>query len=135
MSAGKTVARGRFKASGGFTLAETALAATLLGLVLGASILSFSMAMQIVNTASNQAVALHTARDVLESLRTNSFTSTALTAGSHTYTNTYFIVPYTVTSIDSCNKTVAVSVAYTNRIHRGYSTNVLTTVFSSTLHP
>jgi len=135
MSAGKTVSRGRFKANNGFTLAETALAATIMGLVLGASILGFSMSMQIVGTASNQVVALHTARDVMESLRTNSFTGVALTVGPHTFTNSYFTVPYTVASVDACNKTVAVSVAYLNRIHHGSSTNVLTTVLCSTLHP
>jgi hypothetical protein len=71
----------------------------------------------------------------MESLRTNSFSSTALSAGSHTFSNAYFTAPYSVTSIDACNKTVAVSVTYLNKIHYGSSTNVLTTVLSSTLHP
>jgi hypothetical protein len=70
----------------------------------------------------------------MESLRTNSFGSAALSAGSHTFSNAYFTVPYTVTSIDACNKTVAVSMPYLNKVHRGSSTNVLTTVLSSTLH-
>ena len=127
--------RGQLKAKDGFTILEAVIAAMALGIYLGAFILSFSMGMRMVNTASNQMTALHTARDVLESLRTNSFTGATLTAGSHTFSNTYFTVPYTVTSLDACNKTVAVSVPYLNRIHRGSSTNTLTTVLSSTLLP
>ena len=126
--------REQLKAQDGFTILEAVIAAMALAIYLGAFILSFSMGMRMVNTASNQMTALHTARDVLESLRTNSFTSTDLTAGSHTFSNAYFTAPYTVTSIDACNKTVAVSVPYLNRIHRGTSTNILTTVLSSTLH-
>ena len=127
--------RERLKANDGFTLVEAVVSALIFGIGLGACILSFSMGMRTVNTAGNQMVALHTARDVMESLRTNGFNSTALSAGSHTFSNAYFTVPYTVTSIDACNKTVAVSMTYMNKIHYGYSTNVLTTVFSSTLHP
>ena len=122
----------RLKAKDGFTILEAVIAAMALAIYLGAFILSFSMGM--VNTASNQMTALHTARDVMESLRTNSFTSTDLTAGSRTFSNGYFTVPYTVTSIDACNKTVAVSVPYLNRIHHGSYTNTLTTILSSTLH-
>lgn len=129
------MSRQQFKANGGFTLVEAVMSALIFGIGLGACIMSFSMGMRMVNTAGNQMVALHTARDVLESLRTNSFSSTALNAGSQTFSNAYFMVPYTVTSIDACNKTVAVSVKYLNKIHYGYSTNVLTTVISSTLHP
>lgn len=124
----------RFRAKDGFTLVESVLSAMVLGIALGACILSFSMAMRTVNTAGNQMIAIHTARDALESLRTNSFTSSALSAGSHTFSNAYFTAPYTVTSIDACNKTVAVSVPYLNKIHRGSSTNVLTTILSATLH-
>jgi type II secretory pathway pseudopilin PulG len=127
--------RERFKANDGFTLVESVLSAMILGIALGACILSFSMAMRAVNTAGNQMAALHVARDAMESLRTNSFTSSALSAGSHTFSNAYFTAPYTVTSVDACNKTVAVSVPYLNRIHRGSSTNTLTTIVSATLHP
>jgi type II secretory pathway pseudopilin PulG len=124
----------RYKTKDGFTLVESVLSALVLGIALGACILSFSMGMRMVNTSGNQVIAIHTARDALESLRTNSFNSTALTAGSHTFSNAYFTAPYTVTSIDACNKTVAVSMPYLNKVHRGSSTNVLTTVLSSTLH-
>ena len=127
--------RERFKAKGGFTVLEAVLAAMALAIYLGSFILSFSMAMRMVNTAGNQVIAIHTARDALESLRTNSFTSAALSAGSHTFSNAYFTAPYTVTSIDACNKTVAVSMPYLNKVRHNASTNVLTTVLSSTLHP
>jgi len=87
--------RGQLKAKDGFTILEAFLAAMALAIYLGAFILSFSMAMQMVSTASNQMTAVHTARDALESLRTNSFTSIVLAAGSHTFTNanSYFTAP------------------------------------------
>ncbi len=129
--------REQLKAKDGFTLVETVLSAMVLGIALGACILSFSMSMRMVNTGGNQMAAVHTARDALESLRTNHFNSTVLSAGSHIFTNanSYFTAPYTVTSIDFCNKTVAVSMPYLNKIHGGSSTNVLTTILCSTLHP
>ena len=43
-----------FNAEGGFTLVESVMAVIILGLALGATILSFSMAMRAVNTAGNQ---------------------------------------------------------------------------------
>jgi type II secretory pathway pseudopilin PulG len=135
LSTGETMTREPFKAKDGFTLVETVLSAMVLGIALGACILSFSMAMRAVNTAGNQMAALHTARDAMESLRTNSFSSSALAVGSSTFSNAYFTALYTVSSVDACNKTVAVSVSYLNRIHRGSSTNTLTTVLCSTLHP
>ena len=76
-------------AEGGFTLVESVLAVVILGIALGACILSFSMAMRAVNTASNQQVALHSARLEMETLRTFSLTNSTspLTSGSHTFTN------------------------------------------------
>jgi prepilin-type N-terminal cleavage/methylation domain-containing protein len=43
-----------FNAEGGFTLVETVMAVVILGIALGACILSFSMAMRTVNIADNQ---------------------------------------------------------------------------------
>jgi len=123
-------------AEDGFTLAETVLSAMIFGFAIGACILSFSMAMRAVNTAGNQMIALHSARDVLETLHTNKFSSTALSVGTHSFTNPCFPsgVPYTVATVDASNRTVAVSVSYINHIHGGYSTNTLVTSLSSTLH-
>ena len=63
--------RGQLKAKDGFTILEAVIASMALAIYLGAFILTFSMGMRMVNTASNQIAALHTARDALESLRTN----------------------------------------------------------------
>jgi len=124
------------KLRGGFTLVESVMAVMILGIALGACVLSFSMAMRSVNTAANQMAALHAARDELETLRTNSFSSSSnLTAGvTRQFTNT-FAGTYTVSNVDSATKNVTVSVWYLNRIHHGYSTNTLTTSLVSTLHP
>jgi type II secretory pathway pseudopilin PulG len=136
-SLGKKMTRKVLKAKDGFTLAETVLSAMILGIALGACILSFSMAMRAVKTAGNQMTALHSARDALETLRTNSFTSSALNVGTNSLTNACFPsgVNYIVTKVDASNRTVSVNVRYVNYIHRGYSTNTLVTLLSSTLHP
>jgi len=128
------------KAKGGFTLVESVLAAMILGIAVGACILSFSMSMRAVNTASNQMAALHIARNELETLRTNSFSSAALSAGSYVFTNTGAAGTYVVTNIDSNTKNVTVNVPYVNHIrggcspNTGYSTNTLVTSLVSTLH-
>ena len=120
------------KAKDGFTLVETVLAVMILSIALGACILSFSMAMKTVSTASNQMVALHCARDQMEVLRTNSFSGLS---SSGAFTNGNLYGSYTVSSVNTSTKDVTVNVWYFNRIHRGYSTNTLTTSMVSTLHP
>jgi Tfp pilus assembly protein PilV len=134
---GERMMRKLNKAEAGFTLTETVLAAMIFGFAVGACIVSFSMAMRAVNAAGNQMSALHSARDVLESLRTNRFSSAALNVGTNSFTNAYFASgqKYVVTSDDASNRTVSVSVQYVNHIHGGYSTNTLVTLLSSTLHP
>lgn len=124
------------KVKGGFTLVESVMAVVILGIALGACVLSFSMAMRSVNTAGNQMAALHAARDQLETLRTNRFSSSSnLTAGvTYRFTNT-FAGTYVVSDVNSATKNITVNVWYLNRIHRGYSTNTLTTSLVSTLHP
>jgi len=121
--------------NGGFTLVESVMAVMILGIALGACVLSFSMAMRSVSTAGNQMAALHAARDEVEILRTNSFSSANLTNGTSRLFTNALVGSYSVTSVDSCTKNITVSVWYLNRIHRGYSTNTLTTSLSSTLHP
>jgi len=120
------------KTNGGFTLVETVLGVMILSIALGACILSFSMAMRSVSTASNQMAALHCARDQMEVLRTNSFDSLS---ASGVFTNGNLYGSYTVSSVDSSTKNITVSVWFLNRIHHGYSTNTLTTSVVSTLHP
>ena len=128
-----------FNSNGGFTLVESVLAVMILGIALGACVLSFSMAMKSVGTASNQMAALHYARDQLEVLRTNSFTATALNAGTGTiptnstiYGNLYG--SYTVSNVNPATKDITMRVSYPNRIRGGVSTNTLTTSVVSTLH-
>jgi prepilin-type N-terminal cleavage/methylation domain-containing protein len=128
--------RSFFAVRRGFTLVESVMAVVILGIALGACVLSFSMAMRAVNTAGNQMAALHAARDELEILRTNKFSSSSnLVAGvSYLFTNS-FAGTYTVSNVNSATKDVTVNVWYLNRIHGGYSTNTLKTSLVSTLHP
>ncbi|MGA2220446.1 MAG: type II secretion system protein [Verrucomicrobiia bacterium] len=119
----------------GFTLVESVLAVMILGIALGACILSFSMAMRAVNTAGNQMAAVHSCRNALEALRTNSFSSTALQLGAGTFSNATISCTYTVTTVDANTKNISVSMPYRNYIHGGFSTNTLTTSLVSTLHP
>jgi type II secretory pathway pseudopilin PulG len=132
----ETMTRKILMATGGFTLVESVMSVVILGFALGACVLSFSMAMRAVYTASNQQAALHSVRTELETLRTLSLTnSSSLTAGTHTFTNGYTVGTYSVSNIDSCTKNISVSVVFTNKIHGGTSTNTLTASLTSTLHP
>lgn len=120
---------------GGFTLVESVMAVVILGMALGACILSFSMAMRAVNTAGNQMSALHACRGELEGLRTYSVTNaSALTSGSHSFTNN-LTGTYVVSNVNTWTKIITVSVPYTNHIHGKFSTNILATTLVSTLHP
>jgi prepilin-type N-terminal cleavage/methylation domain-containing protein len=119
----------------GFTLVETMVAVMILGIALGACVMSFSMAMRATATAGNQMAALHVARDQLETLRTYSFGSSVLNAGTYAFTNGTFTGSYVISNVNSATKNVTVNVAYINRIRRGYSTNTLVTSLTSTLHP
>ena len=123
-------------AEGGFTLVESVMAVVILGMALGACILSFSMAMRTVNTAANQMAAVQACRTELESLRTNSLTNATspLTIGSHAFTNN-LTGTFVVSNINIWTKIITVSVPYTNHLHGKFSTNTLATTLVSTLHP
>ena len=54
----------------GFTLVEAVFSVMVLGIALGACVLSFSMAMKVSDASRNQMFALHAARNELEYLRT-----------------------------------------------------------------
>jgi prepilin-type N-terminal cleavage/methylation domain-containing protein len=140
MSTGEMMTRKRFKGDAGFTLVESMLAIGILAFSLSACVLSFTMSMQAVKTASNQMAAVHSARLELETLRTLSLTnSTSLNPGSYVFTNGSVTGTYTVTNLNSCTKNVSVSVTYMNYINHNaannISTNTLTTTLTSTLHP
>jgi prepilin-type N-terminal cleavage/methylation domain-containing protein len=123
-------------AQDGFTLVESVMAVIILGMALGACILSFSMAMQVVNTAGNQQGAMHVARGQMETLRTYSLTNAStLNAGTYAFTNGSFSGHYTISNVDTWTKNITVNVPYLNHIHGGSSTNTLTTLLTSTLHP
>jgi prepilin-type N-terminal cleavage/methylation domain-containing protein len=120
----------------GFTLVESVMAVVILGLALGACILSFAMGMRVVYTAGNQQIAMHGARAELETLRMYSLTNAStLTAGTHVFTNGSIVGNYVVSNIDTWTRNVAVNVPYVNDIHHGNTTNTLTTTLTSTLHP
>jgi type II secretory pathway pseudopilin PulG len=113
---------------------ESVLSAMILGIALGACVMSFSMAMRGVNAAGNQMVALHIARNELETLRVSNFSNAVFDSGSHVFTNTGMAGTYVVTNINSATKNITVNVPYVNHIHGGYSTNTLVTSIVSTLH-
>ena len=128
----------------GTTLVEAVLAVMVLGIALGACVLSFSLAMKAADTSRNQMFALHAARYELECLRINSYNSATLNVGTHQintnnwssgyYTNYwgYYIV---TNNAYAGVKDVTVGICYRNRLRGGVSTNILTTSLSNTLHP
>jgi type II secretory pathway pseudopilin PulG len=116
------------------------LAIVILGVSLGACVISFTMSMQAVKTAANQMAALHSARYELETLRTLSLTnSSSLNSGTHSFTNGSVVGTYTVSNLNSCTRNVTVNVTYMNYINHALSnniaTNTLATTLVSTLHP
>jgi prepilin-type N-terminal cleavage/methylation domain-containing protein len=136
--------RKRLNEASGFTLVESVMAVAILGFALSACVLSFSMSEQAVFTAANQMAALHSARYELETLRTLSLTnSSSLNAGYHVFTNGTVAGTYTVSNLNSCTRSLVVTVNYLNYINhtnamstaKGASTNTLTTILTSTLHP
>lgn len=107
----------------------------IMGFSLGACILSFSLAMRVVSTGSNQMIAMHAARYELECLRTNAFTNSIVFATTNTtFANAYGSGWYVVTNINSATKNITVSVSYLNRLRGGNLTNSLATSITSTLH-
>ena len=126
--------RRRINDQSGFTLPETVVAVMILGIALGACVMSFSMAMRVTGTAGNQMTALHIARDQLETLRTYTFSSSVLNAGTYAFTNGTFTGSYVISNVNSATKDITVRVLYLNRIRGGYSTNSLVTSMTSTLH-
>lgn len=136
--------RKMLKTKGGFTLVESLVAVMILGIALGACVLSFSLAMRVSDTSRNQMFALHAARNKLENLRTLSYTNSQLNVGTYLintnnsslgfYTNYWGY--YTVaTNAYVGIKDITVGICYRNRVRGGVTTNILTTSLSSTLHP
>ena len=125
----------RVNRQGAFTIIEVAVATMIFGVAVGACVLSFSMGMRIVNTASNQMDSLQDVRSQMEMLRTNHFTSAALNAGSYSLSNANYTGNYVVTNVDAWTKNITVNVVYVNRIRGGNSTNTLVTSLTPPLHP
>ena len=111
------------------------MAVMILGIALGACVMSFSLAMRSVNTAANQMTALHYARIQIEALRTNHFSATALNPGTYAISNANFTGTCVISNVDTWTKNISMSVPYRKRVRSGYSTNILVTSFGLTLHP
>jgi len=111
------------------------VATMIFGVAVGACILSFSMGMRIVNTASNQMDSLQDVRSQMEMLRTNDFTNTVLNAGTYALSNANYTGNYVVTNVDAWTKNITVNIVYVNRIRGGNSTNTLVTSLTKDLHP
>ena len=124
----------RKKEQAAFTIIETMVAATVLGITVGACLYSFSMAMKIVDTTDKQMDALHDARNEIEMLRTNRFTNSVFTAGTYVFSNANYTGNYVVSDVDAWTKNITVNSVYSNRIRGGVSTNTLVTSITTTLH-
>jgi type II secretory pathway pseudopilin PulG len=124
----------RIKGNKGFTLVEAVISVMIMGMSLGACILTFSLAARIVATGENQLGALHASRAELERLRMYKFTNSVLSAGSYNFTNLFGSGTYSVTNMNSNAKTIIVNVPYLNPLRTGYLTNTLTTEIVTTLH-
>ncbi|HVM60737.1 MAG TPA: hypothetical protein VMV72_07705 [Verrucomicrobiae bacterium] len=129
-----------FQEEAGFTLAEAMFALGVLAISLGACVISFDLSMQAVKTGANQMAAVHSARLEMETLRTLSLTnSSSLNAGKYAFTNGSVVGMYTVSNVNACTKSISVNVTYLNFINQApkscITTNTLTAMLTSTLHP
>lgn len=127
-SAGRRLTRG-------VTMNQVLVAMLVFSITLGAITVSFSMALKVASTSSNQMTALHYARSIVDQLRTNSFTNAVLNAGTYPVSNTNYRGNYIISSVDTNTKNLTVNVVYTNRVLRSLATNTLYTSIVTILHP
>jgi len=116
-----------------FTLLESIIAMALLVLSLGAGLASMTVARRSIATSENRMEALHTARGVLERLRTHPWNAAALQPGTHSiYTNS-FVGFYTVTAQGNKLRDVSIHLDWLNQWGNSTETIVLDTTLTSSL--
>lgn len=119
----------------GFTLVEAVIATMILAIGLGATALTFNMAMRSVATNRSEMGAMHAARDALEELRTLPWNHAALGAGTYPLSVGGFTGTYTVTAAGTDLRDVTVSMNWPNAMQQGSTAAmVLTTTFAKPLH-
>jgi len=129
------------KKNAGFTLVESVVAVLILALGLGASALTFNMAMRSVATNRNQMSALHYAREQIEFLRTLNWSDPALSPGTYNISTPDYSGFYAVSPGGTDVRNVTVSINLVNEMANptapgtnGLSQAVLTTAITRVLH-
>lgn len=124
----------RADAKAGFTLAEIAFAAAIMGGALALFMAAFSFAAKCIGNARNQTLAMNQAREVAEDLRRLPFRDPALIPGTYIVTSQLFDATVTISANGTEEKQLSISVPWTNYSLRANLTVDYDTVINSSLH-
>jgi Tfp pilus assembly protein PilV len=114
----------------GLTLPEAIISCLILGLTLSGMLTAFVMCQKTVTFANNNLAAMHDARRLMETLITDSYSSSRLSIGTHTLTNT----SYAVTE-NAGLKTIALTVYWVDPTRAASSSVTLVSSVASAVHP
>jgi type II secretory pathway pseudopilin PulG len=115
----------------GFTLVEVVVAAALLILALSAFIASFVQAGRSAAIADNRLDAVHNARQQMETLISYPYNASALSIGTHTFSNGFYVV---TSNASAKVKDISVSIRCIHPVNGTISTVTLAGSISSELH-
>lgn len=118
----------------GFTLVEAVLAILLLVTGLGASALTFNMAMRLVSTNSEGMEAMHAARDEVEQLCSLSFNDPRLRPGVYSLKHDEYTGSYEIQSVDDDTKRLTLSIDWESRMSDRAQDASLSTIISKAMH-
>ena len=124
----------RSQAQAAFTLVEVVIAIVVLVIGISGSILVMTTSLNRSESAENRMQAMHTARNQLERLRSETFSDTTLSIGTHSNTALGLSYVVTVDSSDSNLRNIEVQVPWYDRVRRRTNTLTLNTVFANALH-
>lgn len=82
----------KFGSKSGLTLPEAVIACLILGLTLSGMFTGFVMCQKTVVYSNNNLIAMHSARRLMEGLIVNSYNSSSLSLGTHSLTNSSYLV-------------------------------------------
>ncbi len=118
----------------GFMLLEAIIAMALLALALGGALISLTVARRSINTSQIRTEALHTARGVLEQLRTQAWNSSELQPGTYAFNTNGYIGTYVVSTRDTNLRDITINLNWTNTWSGQADILLLETTLASSLH-
>ena len=124
----------RRKRRGGFTLPEVVFAAVIMAGGLAIFMTAFSFAAKCIYDARNQMLALNYAREQVENRRVFTFRDPNLNAGTYNVTGSLYSATVVIASVRTNEKSVAVTVLWTNYALRAACTTPYETIIADAIH-